>query len=318
MIISKPVIIILNRNRILLLLIFLLIVPLLCRSQDYRRYFVNKEIADSLVRSGRYEDALENIRQCVSVLEMSTVTDEFHLGYSFFKVGNIDSAVHYLMKALKGGFFFQKMEYVNYWEEKGVFRKFSAHKPLQAVQELLTKNTIAYINDHLLDSVLARELIIARDLDQKYRAARPDDSLWSRQMTLDMQNQNLLRKIIAQHGWPGKKLVGYHGSNAAFLIAQHADTDTVFQRECLGYIREAYYRHDVNAADYAYIIDRVRVNSGRLQLFGTQFYSVLEDGRKRLRLKPVEDEDHLNLRRRVFGLPPAEEYLLNSQRKLLR
>jgi len=284
------------------------------QSQDYRQYFVNKALADSLISSGRYEDALGNIRLCVAIREMATVTDEFYFGYSFFKIGNVDSAGFYLLKALKAGFFFRKMEYVDYWNEKGVFDKFMKYAVLQGVQELLTRNTLAYLNDHPLDSELASQLIAARELDQKYRGTAVD-SLWIRQMILDKQNQELLRQIIARYGWPGKKLVGYHGSNAAFLIAQHSDMDTIFQRECLGYIREAYYKHDVDPADYAYIVDRVRINSGRPQLFGTQFYPVEEDGKNVLRLKPVEDERHLDLRRRLFGLLPVEEYLRNSQRR---
>jgi tetratricopeptide (TPR) repeat protein len=301
-----------------LLFVFLFFLCSLSHSQDYHQYFANKAIADSLIRLGRYEDALENIKLCVAMPEMSTVTDEFYLGYSFFKVGNIDSAAFYLLKALNEGFFFQKMEYVNYWKEKGVFDKFETYKLLEPVEELLTKNTLAYLNAPPLDSVLANELIAARELDQKYRRIHAVDSLWAKQMILDKQNQEFLRKIIQRDGWPGKKMVGYHGSNSAFLIAQHSDMDTTFQRECLNHIRKAFYKHDVNSADYAYIIDRIRINSNRPQLFGTQFYSVVEDGKKTLKLKPVEDEKHLNLRRRLFGLPPADQYLLNSQQRLLK
>lgn len=56
-----------------------------CQAQDYRQYFLNKVVADSLVRLGRYQDALPNIRKCVSVQEMATITDEFYLGYAYFK-----------------------------------------------------------------------------------------------------------------------------------------------------------------------------------------------------------------------------------------
>lgn len=271
-----------------------------------------------MIRLGRYEDAFKNIKLCIVIPEMSTVTDEFYLGYSFFKVGNIDSAAFYLLKALHGGFFFQKMEYVNYWKEKGVFGKFETYKVLEPVQALLTENTQAYLDEIPLDSVLAKQLIAARELDQKYRGTSTSDSLWARQMILDKQNQEFLRQIIQHHGWPGKKLVGYHGSNSAFLIAQHSDMDTTFQRECLNHIQKAFYKHDVNSADYAYIIDRVRINSNRPQLFGTQFYSIVEDGKRMLKLKLVEDEKHLNLRRRLFGLPPVDQYLFSSQQKLLK
>lgn len=300
-----------------LLFVSLFLLCFFCHSQAYNQYFTNKAIADSLIRLGRYEDALENMKRCIQMPEMSTVTDEFYLGYSFFKIDNIDSAAFYMLKALNNGFFFQKLEYVNYWKEKGVFEKFETYEPLIQVHELLRKNTLTYLNAEPLDTVLTKELIAARELDQKYRGAHAAESLWAKQIILDKQNQEFLRKIIQREGWPGRKRVGYHGSNSAFLIAQHSDLDTTFQKECLTHIRNAYYKHDVNSADYAYIIDRVRVNSNRPQLFGTQFYSVEENGKKALKLRPVEDEKDLNLRRRIFGLPPVDEYLLSSQQRLL-
>lgn len=287
-----------------------------CDAQDYQQYFLNKVVVDSLVRLGRYQDAVQNMRKCIGVPEMATMTDEFYIGYAYFKMENIDSAALFLNKALKEGFYFQEMAYVDHWREKGVFDKFKKHKTLETVPGLLIKNTIDYLREEPIDSMLAKELIVARKLDQQHRTGKASDSLWAKQMILDKQNQEFLKKVIQGYGWPGKKLVGYEGSNSTFLIAQHADMDTVFQNVCLKYIQKAFHQHDVNSADYAYIIDRVRVNSNRAQLFGTQFYAIQESGKMKLKLKPVEGEMYLNLRRKIFGLPPVDQYLSSSQERI--
>lgn len=297
-----------------------------CDAQDDDDYFVNKVIADSLIRLGRYEQALPNIRKCVSAADFATAADEFFLGYASFKAGSIDSAALFLKKALDSGFHFQKMEYVEYWKEHGVFEKFSHFESLAFVPEALVRNTRAYVDNTKFDSALARQLVAARVLDQRYRSRHSDDSLsqtradslWRIQINLDKDNRELLKKVIARHGWPGQSIVGFDGANAAFLIAQHSDLDTVFQRQCLGYLHAAYLKQDLNIADYGYLIDRVRVNTGRPQLFGTQFYVSDVNGKRKLRLKPVERPETLNLRRKVFGLPPVEAYLSASEKRVLR
>lgn len=297
-----------------------------CDAQNTDDYFVNKVIADSLIRLGKYEQGLPNLRKCVSAADFTTAADEFYLGYACFKAANIDSAAVFLKKALNAGFHFQKLEYVDYWKRQGVFEKFKRFESLAFIPEALTRNTRTYENNTRFDSALAQQLIATRALDQRYRSRHGGDSLrqtqadslWEIQMRLDKDNREFLKKVIARYGWPGQSIAGFDGANAAFLIAQHSDLDTAFQRECLGYIRAAYYSQDLNIADYGYLIDRLRVNTGRPQLFGTQFYVGNVNGKRTLQLKPLQRPETLNLRRRVLGLPPVKEYLSTSEKRLLK
>jgi hypothetical protein len=299
------------------ILISILIFFSRCHAQDYDQYFLNRVVVDSLVRSGRYEVALKNMRQCIRVPEMVTVSDEFFLGYAYFKTGNIDSASLFMNKAVKEGFHFHKMVYVDDWREKGVFDKFIKVESLKSIPQLLTKNTLDYENQKPSNLVLAGALTDARKLDQQYRHGEISDSLLAKQTRLDKKNQEFLNKIIQQYGWPSEKLVGYEGSNSAFLIAQHADLDTSFQHLCLRHIQLAFYHEEINSADYAYIIDRVRVNSNRQQIFGTQFLTISEKGKMKLKLKPVAAVRYVDLRRRILGLPPVDQYLSSSTERII-
>jgi hypothetical protein len=56
--------------------------------------------------------------------------------------------------------------------------------------------------------------------------------------------------------------------------------------------------------DYVYLSDRVRMQQGKPQLYGTQFTSAA-DGQ--LVLHPIEDAEHVDERRRSVGLPSMAE-----------
>jgi hypothetical protein len=121
---------------------------------------------------------------------------------------------------------------------------------------------------------------------------------------VDAANTARLKEIVAERGWPGKSLVGREGALAAFLIAQHADADPAFQERCLELMR-AMPPGEVSPGDIAYLTDRVRVNTGRKQLYGTQFW--FEGGV--FAPRPIEDPDGLAERRAEAGLIPMEQYL---------
>ncbi len=125
---------------------------------------------------------------------------------------------------------------------------------------------------------------------------------WAR---LDVGHTDRLREIIDEHGWPGHSLVGEDGANHAWLLAQHADRQLDFQRRALGLLTEAAQRGDATMRQLAYLTDRVRVNEGREQVFGTQMRG---DTDRRAVPWPIEDPGHVDERRAVAGLEPLADY----------
>ena len=119
---------------------------------------------------------------------------------------------------------------------------------------------------------------------------------------LDLANTRRLKKLVARHGWPGQCLVGPIGGQAAWLLAQHADHDLVFQQHCLALLERAVQDQEAPAANWAYLVDRVRVEEGRPQIYGTQFHGQLQP-------LPIEDEARVDERRAEVGLPPLAEYI---------
>jgi hypothetical protein len=130
-----------------------------------------------------------------------------------------------------------------------------------------------------------------------------DHAVFDQMERLDAKHTARMKEIVQQFGWPGKSLAGSDGATAAWLLVQHADADPKFQRHCLELMKAAAAKGEVSMHDIAYLTDRVLVNEGQKQVYGTQF--TLKHGE--LAPRPIEDEANLDKRRKEAGLPPMEE-----------
>ena len=108
-----------------------------------------------------------------------------------------------------------------------------------------------------------------------------------------------LKTLAATRGsaWPTKSVVGAAGTHAVYLLAQG---DTALGRAVLHRMMEA-GPAESPAVDVATFEDRMRLLSGRKQIYGTQFRL---DEKGRVVLAPMEDSAHADLRREDAGLPP--------------
>lgn len=140
--------------------------------------------------------------------------------------------------------------------------------------------------------------LLKHDLERRWhwdQAFRPE---------LARDNQAWLKQILENHGWPSRELFG-EKAQTAWLIVQHSDNDLEFQKKALVLLREAVKNGKAPLSEQAYLEDRVLVNQGEPQIYGTQV--IKKDGE--IVLKPVRDRATLNERRKSVGLGPIEEYL---------
>lgn len=116
-----------------------------------------------------------------------------------------------------------------------------------------------------------------------------------------------LQKILSDYGYPGFDLVGKQGSRDFWLLVQHLDQWPDFQQKVLDAMKKQVLKKNASSGDYAYLTDRVRLNTNRDQLYGTQvMYS--SDSCQAIP-RPTENPDSLNRRRKEVGLDSIEEYL---------
>ncbi len=95
------------------------------------------------------------------------------------------------------------------------------------------------------------------------------------------RNARRLRELIELHGWPSEDIVGEDGSEAAWLIAQHAIGEPEFQRDVLRMLHVSITHGNVPAWHAAYLEDRIAMYEGRPQRYGTQWIDDPRDGRAR-------------------------------------
>ena len=157
---------------------------------------------------------------------------------------------------------------------------------------------------------LRQELLQRVEQDQAIRdelvekgMAHPDQSILARMRAIDDSNTERMRAIVGRHGWPGPGLVGQDGTDAAFLLVQHANL--AFQKAMLPLIEKAYRRKELSGQSYALLLDRVLVGESKKQVYGTQ--AKLKG--KEFVPDPIEDEANVDKRRAEIGLPPLSEYL---------
>jgi hypothetical protein len=153
------------------------------------------------------------------------------------------------------------------------------------------------------DEILER---YTRDQDMRERDITGEDA-WD--ASVDAENTLAMKHIVGAIGWPTVSRVGEEASFAAWLLVQHADHDPVFQQRCVDLMKQA-NEGDVSKRDIAYLEDRVRVNTGKGQLYGTQFEETENEEGVVVAYgpKPIEDIAHLDERRASVGLEPFEEY----------
>ena len=125
-----------------------------------------------------------------------------------------------------------------------------------------------------------------------------------------VRHADRLKELLEEFGWPTAARVGQPAARAAWLVAQHADTQLDVQRLAVRLLGNAVASGQAGARELAHLQDRVAVNEGRHQVYGTQVADVV-DGRPVL--WPCVDPDQLDERRAAVGIEPvavvAAQYL---------
>jgi hypothetical protein len=156
---------------------------------------------------------------------------------------------------------------------------------------------------------LRDELLRRRELDQApMRGMRIGQTVDPEQLerleATIRDNTEWLRSVIQEWGWPERSLVGEHGADAAWLLAQHSDHDVAFQRECLDLLEAAVASGDASRSNLAYLSDRVLLKERGKQVYGTQF----TNGPDGPEPQPIEDPESVEERRAAAGLISLAEY----------
>lgn len=163
-----------------------------------------------------------------------------------------------------------------------------------------------------LEKLRAEDQAPRNDLNKLRQAARAagkpvdEDEEKRLQQTMwqtDQRLQGLLAKIVDQHGWPKKSAVGNAAATGAFLILQHAPPE--YKERYVDRFRAAAMEGEADKSSLALLEDRLLLADNKPQRYGSQV-DTAKDG---VTLRPVEDEQRLDERRKEMGLEPICDYL---------
>jgi hypothetical protein len=159
----------------------------------------------------------------------------------------------------------------------------------------------------MINESLRQELLAMREEDLRVRgeldaAGELGGPYVPRMEAVHLRNAARLRGLIDVHGWPAEDIAGEDGAKAAWFIVQHAIGEPEFQRLALGLLQECAAAGRTPAWHAAYLEDRIAMQEGRPQRFGTQWMDSPEDGR--IRPWQLADPERVNELRESVGLGP--------------
>ena len=158
---------------------------------------------------------------------------------------------------------------------------------------------LEFVNDRPieLNIDLKRSLDSIMRLDQKYRKDYAVDT-WKYQMEIDSSNIAYLSEIIAQHGYPGRNLVGEASSAVAWYVIQHSNKIP----EYIDLIKKAAEDEDLAFHYYAMMLDRYLMNNKQPQKYGTQGMSYYIGTPEEISLIwPLQQPDSVDIYRQQAG-----------------
>jgi 23S rRNA (guanosine2251-2'-O)-methyltransferase len=124
-------------------------------------------------------------------------------------------------------------------------------------------------------------------------------------VAVNAANADRLAAIVEEHGWPGIRLAGPDGADAAWMLAQQADGANEVRRGWLSPLADAVAAGDADPRHLATLTDRVAAVAGERQVYGT-IALLAEDGEVEFPL-PVADAGALEARRASIGLPSVAD-----------
>lgn len=165
-------------------------------------------------------------------------------------------------------------------------------------QEWLSDQKHDWSDDEFRNALLSAAGLMATPLPMQLGVQRVDEASSAASDTTVVSR---LRTLAATRGsaWPTRSVVGASGVRAVWLLAQG---DTALQRVALHRMMES-GPGEALPADVAVLEDRVRLQSGRKQLYGSQLRIV----NGKLGPAPIEDSAHVDMRRDAAGLPPLRQ-----------
>ncbi|RAJ08859.1 hypothetical protein LX64_01513 [Chitinophaga skermanii] len=185
----------------------------------------------------------------------------------------------------------------------------------------VTKNNIKYpdlvwriFEMYELDQYYQRITAFKAQYDNAYPEFTQEEVTKRQLETFDSSVSYFKYYFFPRYGYLWNKDIGTDATHYMWVMVQHGDRDVAFQEAYLVELEKAVAKKEASGKDLAYLTDRVRKNTNRPQVYGTQMKYRQEkqaDGTSKIIMEPytVENPELLDARRAKVGLMPMKDYL---------
>lgn len=296
------------------IIVFLIIFcpPLKVLSQDSLRYEIHVKKAYKLYQAKKFVASAFEYSSAFKIMGWKGFPeDRYNAACAWNLAGNIDSAFYQLNLLATKANFADYYRLVTDTDLATLSNDYRWRKLLLIVSKNKQKA------DEKLNKPLKRLLESIFIEDQKYRILITDYQkiygsnslemkiLWDSVERCDDSNLIKVTDILDKYGWLGADVVGYTGNSTLFLVIQHADLYT--RKKYLPLLKVAVNEGKAQASSLALLEDRIALEEGKKQIYGSQINLDLTTGK--YVISPIEDEMNVNKRRAAVGLEPIEEYV---------
>lgn len=171
----------------------------------------------------------------------------------------------------------------------------------------LTSNKVSALKKELEQMVVSDQVASGFPQGTKEQWTKFYDSVFS-------TNKVKVEKMFNKYGFLGIDKVGKDGSHNFWLLVQHSDKYPEFQRSVLKAMNKEVKKGNANPNNYAYLYDRVRINAGEKQLFGTQVVYEYETTGRAVPTIGLIDPQGVHELRKEYSLGPLKDYLNDMTR----
>lgn len=265
--------------------------------------------AHLLMEEGHHVAAATQFKKAIAAWNGRATTDTWHeAARAFGHTGDTSAATEALEQLCSMKRFFEHESILAdsaFTSLRSNARFIAAVNCIKTNQQTLAPHYNAQWRKSLLDMQQADQAI--RNAIEKARTANAlpadIDRLLARQDTIDHANSQALDAFLSRNGWPGPDVIDYSGGSAIILLLTHANPDIKLKHIHLA--RQAAIAKAIHPAQFATLQDKLSVFQNGYQVYGTQVYT--ENGK--VTVFPIEDEAHVNKRRKEIGMEPIETYL---------
>lgn len=123
---------------------------------------------------------------------------------------------------------------------------------------------------------------------------------------IDSINAIKVQQIIDEFGWLGESKISSEANQTLFLTIQHVD-DLIVQEKYLPILGQAVKDGNAEAWQFAFLTDRILMNQGKYQIFGTQI--IIGEKPEDSYIVPLQNPEKVDELRQEVGLESLNDYL---------